>query len=368
MKIKTVELLNPEWEVKERKNKLLVGRKKIGRGWHNSKQFLLPKEIELNERTAECVGLYLGDGKLTSRDLRHLDFTNKDLDLIKKMLKFFKYLGIKKSDITFTIDYSKGNPVIIKNKISEYTGKQKFRIVKTDRNRYPSLHIQVNGTIFRIIFERILMKSINEIKKYSHLRRAFLRGYFAAEGWIGHSRTENYIVSVGFAYNPKKEVWLRDFCLECLKLEGINSKINIRHEQNNGQIIITNWENYYKLWKMSLFNGCERKKRKFLERFLDTKICCEIEDKMRIKLFSRNQYELAKYLGTYQPTISNMKTGSKRNMWPTIEQINKLSEINKIPLLEIKKSIKRIRFGTLTIVDANKEMTNDIFNLRSHLS
>ncbi len=59
------------------------------------------------------------------------------------------------------------------------------------------------------------------------------------------------------------------------------------------------------------------------------------------------------------------KTASKRNIWPTDDQIKKLSETNKIPLHEIKKNIKRIRFGNLTVLEADQKLVNDVFNLES---
>lgn len=365
MKLSTLQFLNQEWECKEKKNKILVGRKKIGKGWHNSKQFLLPKEIDMNERIAECVGLYFGDGKTTDKDLTHAQFQSKDFDLAKKILRFFHILGVRNSDITFTLTYNKIRLEEAKKKFRTIT--KEFRIIKSERYRFPTYSMQVNGKIFRIFLKTFLLQSLEHIKKDSRLRKGFLRGYFAAEGWIGHARQENYLACVGFAYNPKTEVWLRDFCLECLNLEGINSKINIRHQEHNGQIIITNWENYYKLWKLGLFEGCERKKKKFIERFLDTRITCEITDGTRLRLFFGNQYELANKLGTYQASVSNMKNGTERNMWPTIEQVKILSRINHVPLEEIKKNIKRIRFGCLTILDANNELVNDLFNLRQEI-
>ncbi len=365
MKILTKLFLNPEWEFKETKTKIFVSREKVGWGWYNSKSFFLPKEIELNEKFAECAGLYLGDGKLTIRDLMHLDFTNKDLDLVKKIFLFFKNLGVRDSDITFTIDYTNGNISKIEENVSNYLGKQKFRIVKTDRNRYPTVHVQVNGKIFRLFFEKILMKSLGEIKKSSDLRKAFLKGYFAAEGWIGYQYQEKYLAHVGFAYNPKKEEWLRDFCIECLNLEGITSKIRIRQHEHGGWIIITNWENYYRLWKLGVFDGCERKKEKFLKILNEVKICCKIKDEMRLRLFSGDQYKLAKDLGTYQATVSNMKTGSKRNMWPTRLQVRKLAKLNSINLEEVKNNISHVRFGSLATLEARPYILDDIFNLKN---
>lgn len=86
---------------------------------------------------------------------------------------------------------------------------------------------------------------------------------------------------------------------------------------------------------------------------------------MRIKLFSGDQYKLADYLGTYQATISNMKTGSRRNMWPTVEQIKALCKVQNILLDDVKDHITRVRFGNLTILEKNEEMIEYVFNRES---
>ena len=319
----------------------------------------------MNRGVVECIGLYLGDGKLTDNDLMHSQFHNKDFDLTKKIFKFFHSLGVKNSDITFTLTYNKDGLAVAERNLSTIT--RKFRIVKSERNKFPTYSIQVNGKIFRVFLKNFIMCSLNHIKNDTSLRKAFLCGYFAAEGWIGYSSKEKYLANVGFAYNPKTEEWLRDFCIECLKLEGVVSKINIRHEAHGGYIIIHKWENYYKMWKLGIFDGCKRKRERFMKIFNGVKICCEINKNMRLKLFTGDQNKLAKELDTYQATISNMKTGSKRNMWPTTKQIKKLSELNKVHLSEIKQNITHVRFGSLATLEANSDILDDVFS-RENLS
>ena len=104
--------------------------------------------------------MYLGDGKL-SKDLHHLEFTSIDKDILDIMLNFFEK--------TFNLN------------ANEFT-KRKYAF-------------QINGIIFRILFEKIIniiLKS--NFYKNTVLRRAFLRGLFAAEGGIGIVKKENYIL------------------------------------------------------------------------------------------------------------------------------------------------------------------------------
>ena len=362
MMIKIEELINKDWIIQDIGNDHVRISYNVKKG-NNPKPFVFPRGIRINEFLSECIAMYLGDGKL-SKDLHHSDFTNKDIDLICKMLRFFKYLGVNENDMTFTIDYRSGNENEIVDNISKLIGTHKFRINKTDRNKYPSVHVQVNGKIFRIILERIIMKSLKIIKNTPLLRRAWLRGYFSAEGCVGYHSKENYLGHISFSYNPQKESWLRDYCISILNKEGIRDKIRIRHEEHNGSIIITNWNNYYRLWKIGIFNGCERKRKKFEEIIKRVKITCDMETVFRKNILSNiNQYELATLLGTYQATISNIINKTDRNMWLTKNQIMTLCERKNISIDDAKKSVIKIRFGNLTEMKMDKELIEDIFNL-----
>ena len=239
MKINIKKLIDKNWIVEEYGKNTIKTYYKIKRNWHNLKPFVLKKEIIIDEFFSECTGLYFGDGKLTPNDLMHTQFTNKDIDLCSKILRWFNYIGAKKSDMTFIIAYNKGRIDDIESDIRKHLKlfSQKIGRRKTDRNKYPTFAIQVNGKVFRILLEKIMKTSLGYIKKKSKLRRAWLRGYFAAEGCVAYHSTERYLASVSFAYNPKTEVWLRNYCLELLKLEGIKSQISIRHENSNGSVI-----------------------------------------------------------------------------------------------------------------------------------
>jgi len=361
MKLKIKDLVDSHWileKVDDDHVKVYYKAKKgIG-----PKPFIFPKEIVIDEFVSECIAMYLGDGKLSS-DLHHCDFTNKDIDLVAKMLDFFRKLGVTENDITFTIDYQHGDVNKISEDIVSIIGDHKFRLNKTDRNKFPSLHMQVNGKIFRIFMEKLIHKSLDHIKKEGNLRKSWLRGYFSAEGSTGYSYTENYMVAASFAYNPNKEVWLRDYCLDLLMKEGIEEKIKIRHEEHNGQIIITNWKNYYKMWKLGIFDGCARKKEKFEKILKRVKITCGLKDDFRRELFSGiNQYEIAELLGTYQASISNMINGTTRNIRPTVEHLKKICEIKTVSIEDVKRNVTSVRFGNLTEMKLDDELLDDIFN------
>ena len=123
----------------------------------------------------EAIGMYVGDGKL-SADLNHLEFTSIDDDMLKFMLNFFKN--------RFNLN------------IEGFT-KREFAF-------------QINGKIFRILFGKVIERIYNsDFYCGKELRKAFLRGLFAAEGGIGIVRKENYIAYMAFHLslngNPQRQ-------------------------------------------------------------------------------------------------------------------------------------------------------------------
>jgi hypothetical protein len=72
------------------------------------------------------------------------------------------------------------------------------------------------------------------------------------------------IGEITFNYNKFKENWLKEYIIECLKLEGI-SCIKNYISSKDAYLRITNRRNYLIFWKIGLFDRCKRKKDMFLE-------------------------------------------------------------------------------------------------------
>src|SRR3972149_4829509 len=82
--------------------------------------FILPKIIELDEQFTESIGMYLGDGKTTKHDMHHLDFVNKDYDILRFMFEFFtKRLLVRLNNMTISIKYKSDNKYKIREKWSK---------------------------------------------------------------------------------------------------------------------------------------------------------------------------------------------------------------------------------------------------------
>lgn len=336
-------------ELPEDKVKIWYKNKRMFRsiGASDPAPFVMPKSIEFDERSAEAIGMYLGDGKTTKNDIRHIDFASKDYDMLVFMLNFFKNkFLVSLGNLTISIKYKVGEEDYILNKWSVLLNipKSKFKISYSVRNRYDTLSIQVNSTILRKILDEMIKISLFSIKLNERLRRGFLRGYFAAEGTIGYSKHENYINYIGFSYNPKTETWLRDYCMECLMKENIDSVFKER-KGNRAEIIVSSWNNYWKFWSINIFDRCYRKKDKFSKILLTRDIYCHINDKFRCKLFSSlsmTQGEIAKIIKSHQGNVCRTIKGEHLL---TVTQIKNLMLYTNLSIKDFMQNTEAIRIG-----------------------
>jgi hypothetical protein len=363
--VNIIELVSKEWTVEEVDNNLFkVYYVNKGRG-NSPKPFILPKIIEINSKFMEAVGMYLGDGKLSADD-KHLGFSSIDMDMSRFILDFFiTTFKISLKDMTISIRFKEFK----KKKLANWSKAldvpiSKLKVQLTQRTRNESCEMQISGKVFRIIFENIL----NTIRKSDflenqELRRAFLRGIFAAEGNIAINSKENYIVCIQFCL-CYHELKLLELIQKALRLENVTSKIIKRQKDTSLTIQITNWNNYYKLWKMDLFIRNLRKEFQFLNKLKITRFSCKINKNMKEKLFT-NQYfsdrQLGYLIGAY-PTLFH-KTRYNKNEFIKVEFLINLAKISSISLEEVKSNLIEFRVNDITPIN-DKEFIDFIFNLK----
>lgn len=328
-----------------------------------AKPFVFPERINLTGELAEAIGLFVGDGSLRGNQ-SHSTFSNKDNELVKFILDFFLGLGVGIEDMSLSITYKKGDEERVKKWWGRKLGVKpdKFRIYQSDRSRYSTVDIQVNGAVFKIIFKKIVETILPLLRTSIELRRGFLRGLFAAEGCV--CVKEGYINHISIAYNPKTEIELANYYKELFLKENIRTYDGSR----GGEIIIRNWKDYYKLWEMRMFNLCTRKRERFIDIMRELKVGCTLETKFREELFNAfglYQREIANLFGTYQASISKMVQGE---FLPVIEQLIKASDYlgdTKFNKNNIKRNIIHIRIGNLTtLYDYSREFLDYLFELK----
>lgn len=214
------------------------------------------------------------------------------------------------------------------------------------------------------MFQTIMKNSLNYISIDKDLRRGFLRGYFAAEGTISYynKNTGTSVSSISFSYNKIKENWLRDFCMGCLKLEGINSRYEESKIKLGGKIVICNWCNFKKMWEIGIFDRCERKKKLFVSLVRKPKVYIYLRSNFIKSISKENgmtQEKTAEFLGSTQGNISEIIRG-KRPF--EITQLILLSKFLNKDIQLIKDNITLIQiYHSSTKLKPSNDFTNLLF-------
>lgn len=317
MQINIQELVPKEWIIEKLdENKIKVYYINKGRG-NSPKSFILPKSLTIDEEFIEGISMYIGDGKLSS-DLHHLEFTSIDSDMIEFMLYFFKS--------------------------------------KFDLKRHMFMHrkyaFQIGGKIFRVLFQRIIEEVYaSDIYLDIKLRKAFLRGLFAAEGNIAINNQKNYVVCIRFCLNYYEDK-IVDLVSKILDLEGITYKIRKKQEDKSMVVTITNWKNYSKLWKMRLFDLNQRKKQKFLDKVDKTKFFFEVKEEFINKLLNSSglsHRQIAFRLGIIPTTLCSLNR--YKTTYINKQDLLRLATFNGISIEEVKRNIIGLRVNRATIID-----------------
>ncbi|MEK6835146.1 MAG: hypothetical protein AABX61_02690 [Nanoarchaeota archaeon] len=365
MKINIVNLIPKDWLIKDLGNNIEVTYN-LKRGNYNRKPFILPKGINIDKKFFEGLGLFLGDSDLNRKEKNHLTYTSIDKDIAKQALYFLRYYFlVKLKDITFLVNYRKENNKL-KSEWSNYlkVPTNKILIRYSKRHNNESLQIQVNGVVFRKLFEIIIKKVLSKnILENPDLRRALLRSLFAAEGNIGIDYKENYISQICFSLNIKED-YLIKLIQKALELENIRNRLGIYKKHNNVQIIISNWSNYWKLWKINLFDICERKKESFFNIMKNLNVYLRLGSDFRKKFFNSlnlNQKEIANIIGSWQSNVSKTIVGVHLLR---IEQFLKLLKYSSYRINDIIKNTEEIRISSLTKFEPDYEMLSYFFKIK----
>ncbi len=324
------------------------------RGNYNRKSFILPNTYRVDERFMEAISLYLGDGDFNRKEKRHLTFCSKDKELATFFLEFLRdYFYLQNKDLTILIQYNKSN----KNIKQDWSKALKFPASKiltrfSDRHLHEACQIQVNGVVFRKLFERIVKQVIyGKFLLKEDLRKGFLRGLFAAEGNVGIDYLEKkpYISQITYNLSIFEE-YLKELICKGLQLEGIHYRIFKDERDHSLEINIQRWDNYLKLWSLNIFHLCPRKENSFTNIAKKLDIYLQLKNSFRKRLFSSLpllQKEIARIIESHQGNISRTIKGVHLLR---IEQIIKLLNHSTISVKEVKKNILNFRIGALTII------------------
>jgi len=299
------------------------------------------------------------------KEKNHLNYASIDKDIAKHALDFLKSkfnLDIK--DVTFTIVYKREN----NNMDLEWSSFLKIpreKILKrfSKRHKNESMQIEVSGLIFRKIFDCIFERIINsDFIDDKELRRAFLKGIFAAEGNIGidYHEKKHYIHQISFAISTEEEQ-LKNLICKCLEEENFLYRFDIDIKRHSLRINISNWQNYIKFWEINLFDYCERKKTLFKKISKNLDVYFIIKNEFRESFFkslNMSQKEIAEKIDSWQGNVCKTIQGIHLLK---IEQVLNFTSYKKDELI---KNTDSIRIGSLTKLEINKTVLDFLKEFR----
>jgi hypothetical protein len=350
MKIPTRELIPLDWILRETPDNLTLwfSSTKSHHGNYNGKPFILPKEIIIDDMVAEAIGLWVGDGDMNKKNKAHVGFTSKDLDIVTFMMRFLKKrLMLQNKDMTILVQYRHIYPDLPAIAASLHFPLKRILTRYSDRHRYPVTHIQINGVVFRLFFEKFVNWFLSSnFLEIAELRQGFLRGLFAAEGCVAVEYQENFIDHLDFALSSKEQDIL-SLLQAALEREGIRFRMSERLEQHCVETVITSWRNYLKCWQIGLFDRCERKKQKFLSIAKQSKVYGVLSQEDLDRLWHAfTQNELAEIIGSWQGNVCKMLQG---------KILFSLDQIRTLEQRGISLTIKKFRIGSLTELPYSEE-------------
>lgn len=262
-------------------------------------RFSFKKLIKFDESFVMSLGLSLGDGlNNPSIGNSHYNFVNTNFELVSLIYAWLKTsFGFNDSAIQLILRYPANEAVPGTANIKK-NFHCKLSLYKDFRSSRVSLVLQVSNNIFQSIYSSLFKKLNQIILKKTVLRRAFLKGLFAAEGHVKHS-TYGTLESMSFSYNPYVEQKLISFVKKCLEAEGINAKDNKR-----GLLYFCSYENMLRFHLIGGLSLHKAKEEKFIKLLKNAEVVLHFKNGYLAPLRKHSQHKLAKTLNCSQSAIS----------------------------------------------------------------
>lgn len=187
------------------KNKIIISYVNRGKNGkvlnpqNQPKKLSVPKNIDINEKLGEVLGMYYGDG--TKNYHPAVEFVNFCPELIELWIRYLNNLGIKSENLYYKIKISENckikhniNIQSVKNywisklglttnhNINTHWVKSKGT-PSTYLRKYGSIVVGYNNSTFSLFFNSFI-KNIENFLEDEKFRIGFIRGLFAAEGNI----------------------------------------------------------------------------------------------------------------------------------------------------------------------------------------
>ena len=269
----------------QKKEEQLIISEKRKRG-RPSKQLYLPQKIHLTKDVIEAFGLFFGEGTKT-QDYNRIEFGNTEPRLLRKFINLLKEFNIKTSEIRVKINiYEDDAKILSDDELKKYWSKklhiplQNFQKVswyhkKGTRKKaagFGTVQLRVYHKLLAKIFRLTFYKVVQLALSHTQIAQHFLRGIFAAEGFV--ERRGKSIHKVGVSCKKDKEIVYK--LLHKVKL--IPGKYNERMRS----FPIRGIENFGIILKLKLFELHPKKHKKFMRSIVNHRYFYKISHSTRI--------------------------------------------------------------------------------------
>ncbi len=239
-------------------------------GDYHAHFILVPSSIRADNFFFEGLGLQQGDGTQSLPDV-HVTFTNSCEDLIHHQIEWFRRLGISNevlriypeipSFCDIEEEVSKWRNVLNLSKINEY----QFRNPKiNDQNLKNSLvQILFHNKLFKVLYLHLLYNLRKEVPKDRNKAINYMKGIFASEGAV-KLRANKILGGIKISASVDER---RSFYKECLNSVGIKTSKDDKTKGSEA-VIITNFNNFKKIFELGLFELHPKKQEKFINALM----------------------------------------------------------------------------------------------------
>ena len=229
----------------------------------------IKKKLILDDKFFEIIGLYFGDGINIRNESgeRRVGLANSCLKLQKIWIYFLENLGIGKDKLYAQIQIGKNIDLPSHQIFNYWVGKtqipfqrfcKKINVKEVNTKKFGLLAANFNNGIFRPIFDNLFDFALDLCNDNKKFNQAFLRGLFAAEGYVFVNKRE----SLAWLDIPIKDLDRRCF------VKNLFQNIGVKSTERGERLIITHHKNFKICSNFGLANLHPEKSIKFKKGFL----------------------------------------------------------------------------------------------------
>lgn len=254
VKFDSIELINNEKIIQKDEKKLVVFKRPKG------PKMALPRHIHITNDLAWSFGFFVAEGH---KSYTGVGIANREIYLIEKFKKTLEEsFGIKNEEWRLYVKTP--------SKDLEKTKKKwisKLHISKTNVNyvakaRQDIIELRINNTLFSVVFNILIKKSLSEILKNRELLINFLDGYEVGDGSV--IQRNGYLYGIVITVKNK---FMRDYLVEAFR-RLYNYSASVRRTKGSYEIIVRGVHMMTQLILDGHFKSSERQWKKLVSCYL----------------------------------------------------------------------------------------------------